>query len=214
MKSQLGHDSVILWQRNFPGFFLFRMHQKVYTLEAMHRPTITVVAGVIFSASILLSVLHCRQCYASDDADVSIRELAAQAKRKQIRRELMEVRPVPGTGEITEYEPVDWNPLTPFMKDLQERIIQRWRPIQGHERDYTVLAFKVFKNGNVAEIKVHHSSGTPDVDDAAIHAVKSAAPFSKVPSYSSEKFYEIQFTFPPPLVNDTGTKKSTFKGYI
>jgi TonB family protein len=190
------------------------MQQILYTLEAMYKPTIKFIAGISFSTSMLLSALPCKQCYASDDADVSIGELATQATRKQILKELMEARPVPGNGETIKPSPVHRpDPLKLFMTDLQQRILQRWRPVKGHERDYTFVTFKILKNGAVDDIKVRQSSGTPTVDEAAVEAIKNAAPFQKISvlkSFSSENHYDMQFTFPPPLVIESGTNTRHF----
>ncbi|MDR3614457.1 MAG: energy transducer TonB [Candidatus Obscuribacterales bacterium] len=180
----------------------------------MYKPTITFLAGVSFFTSMLLSILPCKKCYANDDADVSIRELATQAKRKQNLKELMEARPVPGNAETIKREPIIvQGPIELFMKDMQERILHKWRPVKGHELDYTVLTFKIGETGAVKDIKVPKPSATPTVDEAAVEAVKNAAPFPKasvLKDYSENHYARFQFTLPPPFEKDSGTNARRF----
>jgi TonB family protein len=183
--------------------------------EIMHKSMITSVMRITLCTPLLFGILAYSQCCASDETKVPFEALTFTEKRIQMRKELMEARPTPGTGEAIEHESVYPNPWTPFMNDLQKRILQQWHPVSGHEGDRTVVTFKVWKDGGVTDLKVIHPSGTPKVDEETIRAVKSAAPFSKLfIDGVHQESCEIQFTFPPTPSEKHDSKKSTFKGYI
>jgi len=57
--------------------------------------------------------------------------------------------------------------------------------VMGREGRATV-AFKLLMNGDVTNVELQQSSGTPSLDEAALLAVKSAAPFHGVERFLSE----------------------------
>ncbi len=83
----------------------------------------------------------------------------------------------------------------PYMMELQRRIKRRWNPPRGNESKRVVLLFKVSKDGRLISLKMHRTSGVPEADQAAIRAVKEAAPFRPLPPEYSGSDIDIQFTF-------------------
>lgn len=83
----------------------------------------------------------------------------------------------------------------PYMADLQRRIKKNWFPPKGQESRRVVVLFKVKPNGSLGtDPRIDKSSGTKMADDAAIKAVRSAAPFRSLPK-GVDFPVDIQFTF-------------------
>ena len=83
----------------------------------------------------------------------------------------------------------------PYMRELQRRIKRRWNPPRGNRSKRVVLMFKVSKDGRLLSLSVHTSSEKPESDEAAINAVKAAAPFRPLPPEYRGNDIDIQFTF-------------------
>lgn len=83
----------------------------------------------------------------------------------------------------------------PYMMELQRRIKRRWNPPRGNESKRVVLLFKVSKDGRLLSLKMEGTSGVPEADQAAIRAVKEAAPFRPLPAEYRGSDIDIQFTF-------------------
>lgn len=83
----------------------------------------------------------------------------------------------------------------PYMMELQRRIKRRWNPPRGNESKRVVLLFTVSKDGRLLSLKLNKTSGVPEADQAAIRAVKEAAPFRPLPPEYRGDDIDIQFTF-------------------
>ncbi len=83
----------------------------------------------------------------------------------------------------------------PYMRDLQRRIKQNWDPPKGNESKRVVLLFKIAKDGRLLSCRVFKSSGLPNADKAALHAVELTAPFKPLPAGFRGSSIDIQFTF-------------------
>ena len=83
----------------------------------------------------------------------------------------------------------------PYMRELQRRIKMNWEPPKGNESKRVVLMFKIAKDGRLLSVSVFKSSGLQNVDQAAINAVKVAAPFRALPPEYKGANIDIQFTF-------------------
>lgn len=83
----------------------------------------------------------------------------------------------------------------PYMKKLQKCIKNNWNPPQGNKSKSVILLFSIAKDGSLLDVKVHSSSGSIRVDNAAIQAVKATAPFDPLPSEFNGNSVDIQFTF-------------------
>lgn len=83
----------------------------------------------------------------------------------------------------------------PYMRELQRRIKMNWEPPKGNESKRVVLMFKIARDGKLLSVNVFKSSGLQNVDQAAINAVKVAAPFRALPPEYKGSNIDIQFTF-------------------
>jgi TonB family protein len=83
----------------------------------------------------------------------------------------------------------------PYMRELTRKIKMNWDPPKGNESKRVVLLFKVAKDGRLLSCSVYKSSGLQNADNAAINAVKLAAPFRPLPPEYKQANIDIQFTF-------------------
>ncbi|MBQ8459489.1 TonB family protein [bacterium] len=83
----------------------------------------------------------------------------------------------------------------PYMRELQRRIKMNWDPPKGNESKRVVLLFKIAKDGRLLSCSVFKSSGLQNADNAALNAVKLAAPFRPLPPEFKGQSIDIQFTF-------------------
>lgn len=94
---------------------------------------------------------------------------------------------------VNRLEEIDW---TPFMKDMETKIKNNWQiPSKTDKSKGTTLIFKVGKNGELLSVSIMRSSGVMENDEAAIAAVKAAAPFRKLPDEYKKSFLTLDFTF-------------------
>lgn len=97
----------------------------------------------------------------------------------------------PGQGVDTEQD-VDFGP---YMAALKRRVRRNWiAPESGNSRR-TVLNFMVSRGGGVSRLRVVRSSGSSSSDQAAMDAVRRAAPFGSLPGAYRGDGIEINFTF-------------------
>ena len=83
----------------------------------------------------------------------------------------------------------------PWMRELTRAIKRRWNPPKEDESKRVVLLFKISKDGRLLSIKIDQSSGNPNSDQAAIYAVKAAAPFRPLPPEHKDDYVNIHFKF-------------------
>jgi len=95
-----------------------------------------------------------------------------------------------GTGERIVSLETQSSEYAPYLADVKRRIERHWEiPPYARETGLTgklVLVFSITADGNVAHLEITESSGTSVLDDAAVQAVRAAAPYGPFPS---------QFTF-------------------
>ena len=94
----------------------------------------------------------------------------------------------------------------PYMRELQRRIKQNWHPPKGQESRRVVLLFKIAKDGSLLSCKVDKTSGIPNVDQAAIDAVKLTSPFKSLPANYKGSSVDIQFSFDYNVFNSNNQK--------
>ena len=83
----------------------------------------------------------------------------------------------------------------PYMRELQRRIKMNWDPPKGNESKRVVLLFKIAKDGRLLSCSVFKSSGLQNADNAALNAVKLAAPIRPLPPEYKKSSIDVQFTF-------------------
>ena len=94
-----------------------------------------------------------------------------------------------------------------YMKTLQTSIKKNWNPPQGDTSRQVVLFFKIAKDGSLKNYSVLQSSGNNDTDEAAIKALKAAAPFEPLPEEYNKDDIDIQFTFDYNVFDKNHNKK-------
>lgn len=82
----------------------------------------------------------------------------------------------------------------PYMAELQRRIKRNWQPPKDRDSRQVVVEFTVFKGGELGAVRLSRSSGLSANDQAAISAIRAAAPFMPLPK-NAEDSVDIQFTF-------------------
>jgi TonB family protein len=82
-----------------------------------------------------------------------------------------------------------------YIKQLQERVRQQWIPGQTQSSRRTVLHFTISRSGQVSNLQIAQTSGFNFTDEAAVGAVKRAAPFAPLPTAYTENYINIHFTF-------------------
>lgn len=97
----------------------------------------------------------------------------------------------PGQGVDAEQD-VDFGP---YMAALKRRVRRNWIAPESGSSRRTVLNFTVSRSGAVSRLRVVRSSGSSSSDQAAMDAVRRAAPFGSLPSPYRGDGIEINFTF-------------------
>ncbi len=86
-----------------------------------------------------------------------------------------------------------------YMQQLQHRVKKYWRPSRVKENQSVTVLFRIASDGSLAELGIRKSSGNPDMDQAALKAVRNSAPFAPVPATllddGKAPSLAVQFTF-------------------
>lgn len=130
----------------------------------------------------------------------------------QIRKKMAEVK-IPDEWSMASLNPafnqtvktaakdVDFGP---YMASLQRRIKRAWFPPKGDESRKITVLYKINTDGTIADLRIDHSSGVVAADEAALAAVKNAAPMDHLPD-GSPAVVDIQFTFDYNVFNGKQT---------
>lgn len=81
----------------------------------------------------------------------------------------------------------------PYMADLQRRIKRAWFPPKGEEMKRVVVVFRLGAHGELLDLRLDHSSGSPAADEAAMNAMRQSK-FRPLPEGAKAPI-DIQFTF-------------------
>jgi TonB family protein len=82
----------------------------------------------------------------------------------------------------------------PYMAELQRPIKRNWQPPKDPNSRQVVVEFTIFKSGELGSVHISRSSGMSVNDQAAISAIRAAAPFMPLPKHADDSV-DIQFTF-------------------
>ncbi|MBW4688962.1 MAG: TonB C-terminal domain-containing protein [Komarekiella atlantica HA4396-MV6] len=85
--------------------------------------------------------------------------------------------------------------LGPYLKELQRQVRQQWIPELTQSSRRSVLHFTVNRSGQVSNLRIARTSGFGVTDEAAVSAVKRAAPFIPLPTSYRGNNISIEFTF-------------------
>lgn len=82
-----------------------------------------------------------------------------------------------------------------YLSLLNRAINQNWQRISVADTRRTRLRFRVDRQGNLTDLRLVQPSGDTLADEAAIQAVRAAAPFAPLPQSASEQILIVNFTF-------------------
>lgn len=84
-----------------------------------------------------------------------------------------------------------------YAKRLQEALASKWTidDVPRFTAGRTSIAFKIFRNGTVADAKVLQSSGNAAADRAALRAVEAINPFIALPAQFSRDVATVEYQF-------------------
>ena len=130
------------------------------------------------------------------DALVTLSNQPKLLKVEPVKKKLNNAAPkvVGAPGNPSKPTVVEEPDFAPYMMSVQRKLAKAWHPARGAERLVPKLRFKIHKNGTVSHIEILKSTGNSAVDKAAIKAVESAAPFSRLPAGSPETI-DMVFSF-------------------
>lgn len=83
-----------------------------------------------------------------------------------------------------------------YINSVQRRIMYYWCPPPIKSTDPVKVRFRIHKNGRLSDLRLV-KAGTPGENVAAMDAVKSAAPFFKLPVRAPE-FVDLEYAFSKP----------------
>jgi TonB family protein len=82
----------------------------------------------------------------------------------------------------------------PYMAELQRRIKRNWTPPKDPMSRQVIVEFTIARSGELGTVRLSKSSGLSLNDQAAISAIRAAAPYPPLPKGADETV-DIQFTF-------------------
>ena len=74
---------------------------------------------------------------------------------------------------------------------VRSKLARVARSIRAKGRGEVVVAFAVGSSGNVRSARVSRSSGVSSVDEAALQAIRKAAPFPPIPAEAGRSTWEF-----------------------
>ena len=79
---------------------------------------------------------------------------------------------------------------------LLAKISGNWiKSYSGPEELFTTVLFKIFRNGDIGELKVIERSKNASLDRSAVRAIYSSAPIAPLPQAYPHDYLEIQLIF-------------------
>ena len=83
-----------------------------------------------------------------------------------------------------------------YQKTAADKVLKGWKPVAGPETGKkTVLIAIIARDGKLTGLRDHLMTGSKPWDDAAIAAVKAAAPFDPLPPTYTHPTLEVHFHF-------------------
>ena len=89
-----------------------------------------------------------------------------------------------------------------YMQDMQKTIKKYWNPPKINKKKQIVVRFTIAKNGELLSCKILKSSKISALDEAAISAIKLAAPFKPLPTEYKGTSVDVDFTFDHNIIGN------------
>lgn len=83
----------------------------------------------------------------------------------------------------------------PYLAKVQDKIRAHWQPPTVDQPKHVVVLYRIACNGQLVQARVKTSSGIPVADQAALAAVKAAAPFPALPMTYVGRNVDVEFDF-------------------
>jgi TonB family protein len=124
-------------------------------------------------------------------------DLALEAKRMQ--EKMADTKPLnkkaaadeEDTDEDDEQEDVDFGP---YMQGMKSSIQAKWQSPRLAKGKNVIAMFSIERNGQITEPRIVESSGSQEIDDSALKALKDASPLAPLPK-GSPRHVEIRYKF-------------------
>jgi TonB family protein len=84
--------------------------------------------------------------------------------------------------------------LSTYLKEMHRKLKKTWSPPSGTSRRAQVL-FRLRRDGTTVSVKLSASSGDPSVDQSALQAIATAAPFGNLPKDYLAEYLDVLYTF-------------------
>ena len=87
-------------------------------------------------------------------------------------------------------------PFTYYVNQIRKKIVENWLWAQNYPGELkTVVYFKIFRSGEISELKIKESSNNKLYDNICLRAVELAKPFPPLPQGFEEDFLGVYFEF-------------------
>lgn len=96
---------------------------------------------------------------------------------------------------IKEYESDNPEMFSAYMREMQSRIKSNWQPSSQKVSRSVTLLYSINKDGSLRHYSIYRSSGSKDMDNAAVEALKKSFPFKPLPENFKGEYVDVQFTF-------------------
>jgi TonB family protein len=84
--------------------------------------------------------------------------------------------------------------LYQYVEKVKKDIKAKWQPIKGFANRHVTVVFTVRQNGAIEDAKIIESSGSQEVDQSALDALKTTSPLAPLPKGAPE-FIQIRYVF-------------------
>jgi TonB family protein len=118
--------------------------------------------------------------------------LTRDARQAAWDQEANTIRNAPGPTQLAARQDFD---LGPYLANLRRRVQERWRPKAPDQRRQTVIGFTISRNGEISNMRILQSSGSPQTDAETLLAIQQAAPFGPLPEQFPYNQLNVEFTF-------------------
>ena len=83
----------------------------------------------------------------------------------------------------------------PYLEEIHKQISGKWQPPAVNKDSEVVLTFTILKNGHVVDEQVSQSSGSKEVDESALTALRRSSPLPPLPLSFPRDQVTVNFNF-------------------
>ncbi len=125
-------------------------------------------------------------------------KVVKQVEKKEIeekKQEEQKVASTPTTLPSLSLETAKF-PFTYYVNQIRKKIVDNWLWSQNYPGELkTVVYFKIFRSGEIGELKIKESSNNKLYDNICLRAVELAKPFPPLPQGFTEDYLGVYFEF-------------------